>query len=95
VIVIADGKSKDTVWMRSEIDVPCQNGTVHQALAKAILHYPDAPLDVLPTTAGGHTWESNDCMNVSKYILEALGTSANLGPGSTGLDSTHRCQTRT
>jgi hypothetical protein len=50
VIVTADGQSNHTAWMRSEIDIPCQNGAVHSALAKAIVHY----LDAIPITTG-HT----------------------------------------
>jgi FtsP/CotA-like multicopper oxidase with cupredoxin domain len=71
VIVTADGQSNHTAWMRSEIDVPCQNGTVHRALAKAVVHYPDAPLDAIPITTG-HTWKSNDCLNVSKVQFQSL-----------------------
>jgi hypothetical protein len=92
VIVIAHGHSTDTAWMRSEIDVPCQNGTVYRALAKAIVHYRDAPIDAIPNTSG-HTWKSVDCLNVSKVQSES--SSTNLGPGSADHDNTYRCQTRT
>jgi FtsP/CotA-like multicopper oxidase with cupredoxin domain len=63
VIVTAKEEATDPVWMRSELDVPCQNGTVHRPLAKAIVYFSDAAPEVLPTTEG-HAWESVDCLNV-------------------------------
>jgi hypothetical protein len=64
VIVVATGKATNAVWMRSELEVPCANTTVHQPLAKAVVRYSDAAQDVLPKTEG-HAWQSNGCFNVS------------------------------
>ncbi|PSN75624.1 putative multicopper oxidase [Corynespora cassiicola Philippines] len=62
VIVTATEGATDAFWMRSELDVPCQNGTVHRPLARAIVYYEDADRDILPDTEG-HAWESTDCLN--------------------------------
>lgn len=68
VIVTAAKNSTEAVWMRSELDVPCQNGTVHRPLARAVVRYTGASPSILPNTTG-HAWESVDCLNVRLIYL--------------------------
>ncbi|KAH7414378.1 extracellular dihydrogeodin oxidase/laccase-like protein [Phaeosphaeria sp. MPI-PUGE-AT-0046c] len=62
VIVTAAKNSSAAVWMRSELDVPCQNGTVNRPLARAVVRFPGASTSIFPNTTG-HAWESVDCLN--------------------------------
>ncbi|KAI1380751.1 multicopper oxidase-domain-containing protein [Hypoxylon crocopeplum] len=69
VLVKANGKPTDAVWMRSELDVLCLNLTAYQPNATAAIYYPEANMSAYPDTKGT-TWGSNDCTNdpLSKTI---------------------------
>lgn len=64
VLVKGTGNPTDAVWMRSDLDVVCLNVTSYQPNAKAVVYYPQADTNSLPTTQAA-TWESNNCANVS------------------------------
>lgn len=70
VIVAAAENFTEAFWMRSELDVPCLNGTVLRPLARAVVRYPGASPNILPNTTG-HAWESIDCLNVSQVYISA------------------------
>lgn len=66
ILVKAEGKPTDAVWMRSDLEVECLNVTAIQPNALAAIYYPKADINARPnTTATG--WTSNACRNVSDW----------------------------
>ncbi|KAF2265444.1 extracellular dihydrogeodin oxidase/laccase-like protein [Lojkania enalia] len=62
VLVRATGKPTDAVWMRSDADVFCVNGTVWQPNATAAVYYPKADKNKRPRTKP-YEWDSMNCLN--------------------------------
>ena len=62
VLVKANGKPTDVVWMRSDIDQGCFPNITRQPHALAAIYYPDAS-STLPNTSTT-SWISNNCSNV-------------------------------
>ncbi|PVI02416.1 laccase-like multicopper oxidase [Periconia macrospinosa] len=71
VIVEAKGKEGDAVWMRSEIDQPCVNGTVWQPNATAIVYYTNADETRIPNTKR-HDWKTDGCLNDPLDIAQPI-----------------------
>lgn len=63
VLVKATGKDTDAVWMRSDADVFCYNGTILQPNATAGVYYPRADKNARPKTQP-YLWDTNKCLNV-------------------------------
>ena len=72
VLVKANGKPTDAVWMRSDLDVGCFALVASQPHALAAIHYPDASLN-LPTTSP-KPWISNNCSNVWELLASPYRT---------------------
>ena len=62
VLVEANGKSTDAVWMRSDLDQGCGPLAASQSRALAAIYYPDAGPTLPSTTATPYT--SPNCSNV-------------------------------
>ena len=63
VLVTANGKPTDAVWMRADMDVGCYPGA-EQPHALAAIYYPKANQNARPNTTAT-PWDSNGCVNVS------------------------------
>ena len=62
ILVVANGRSTDAVWMRSDLDQECFPAVASQPHALAAIYYPDASPRLPDTTAT--PWTSNNCSNV-------------------------------
>ncbi|KAH7308600.1 multicopper oxidase-domain-containing protein [Stachybotrys elegans] len=62
ILVMANGKSTDAVWMRSELDVVCLDIPTIQPNATAPIYYTEADIEHLPTSSGAQ-WSSDGCGN--------------------------------
>ncbi len=62
VLVKANGKPTDAVWMRSDLDQGCFPNITSQPHALAAIYYPNASSAPPNTTAT--PWISNNCSNV-------------------------------
>ena len=63
VLVTANGKPTDAIWMRSAMDIYCfPLATQHPALVAVC--YPSANQNMRPSTTAT-PWTSNNCANVS------------------------------
>ncbi|KAF2874756.1 multicopper oxidase-domain-containing protein [Massariosphaeria phaeospora] len=62
VLVKATGTDTDVVWMRSDADVFCANGTILQPNATAAVYYSNADEEARPKTQP-YSWDSRDCLN--------------------------------
>ena len=62
VLVRADGRPTDAVFMRSDMDVNCLNLTATNTHALAKVYYSDADPNLIPNSTAT-SWQSNNCRN--------------------------------